>query len=147
MSEFTQPRSHLRHLCVRRLHSREGRVLLLGGDDGVVAAVADHGPVLGGGHHGLGVAARPLGPDEGRRVITDEVHHGLRRPVLLALGVVVVELELDVGEDAGAVVDLLDGVRDGAGDGAALTVVQLARRRSQVAQVNDGTKGTMDVNA
>ena len=54
------------------------------------------------------------------------------------------ELELDVGEDARAVVDLLDGVRDGAGDGAALTVVQLARRRSQVAQVDDGTMGRVD---
>ena len=51
------------------------------------------------------------------------------------------ELELDVGQDARAVVDLLDGVRDGAGDGAALTVVQLARRRSQVSQVDDSTEG------
>ena len=42
------------------------------------------------------------------------------------------ELELDVRQYAGAVVYLLDGVGDGAGDGAALPIVQFTSRRSQV---------------
>ena len=78
------------------------------------------------------MAARPLGSDESGGVVANEVHDGLGRPVFLALGVIVVELELDVRQYAGAVVYLLDGVGDGAGDGAALPIVQFTSRRSQV---------------
>ena len=59
--------------------------------------------------------------------LADEVDDGLCGLVLLALGVVVEELELHVGEQAGAVVDLLDGVGQRPGDGTALPVKTKAK--------------------
>ena len=105
----------------------------------VAAPVADHGAVLAGRHRRLHVAARTLGPDECRHVVADVVHlenhryyryrdfryiyqDGVRAQHV-PLGVVILEVQLDAGQQRGAVVDLLHRVLDGAGDGEALHMV------------------------
>ena len=62
----------------------------------------------------------PLRPDERGDVVADEIDQGLGGLVLFALGVVVQQLQLHVGQEARAVVDLLYRVGEGAGDGATL---------------------------
>ena len=62
-----------RHLSVRRLHPRESGVAHLVGNLGIAAAVADHGPVLAGGHHRLHVAVGSLRSDKGGDVVADVV--------------------------------------------------------------------------
>ena len=61
------------HLSVRWFHPSESRVAQFVRDFRIAASVAHHGPVLACGHHRLHVAVRPLGPYEGRDVVTDVV--------------------------------------------------------------------------
>ena len=57
-------------------------------------------------------------------LLADEVDDGLSGLVLLALGVHVLELQFDVRQEARAVVDLLDGVAQGPGNGSSLPGIE-----------------------
>ena len=81
--------------------------------------------VLAGGHGGLHVTLRTLRPDEGGHVVTDVIHQdgvGLQH---VAHRVVVDEVQLHIGEEAGAVIDLLHGVLHGSGDGETLGLLTI----------------------
>lgn len=79
----------------------------------VAAPVADHGQVLARRHRGLHVAVWALGADEGRHVIANVVHqHGVGLEHV-PLGVVVDKVQLHVGQEARAVVDLLNCIFNG----------------------------------
>lgn len=65
-------------------------------------------------------------------LLANHVDQGFSGLVLPALSVVVKELQLDIRQDARAVVDLLDGIAEGAGDGPALPVLYVTRHSGEV---------------
>ena len=89
----------------------------------IAAPVADHGSVLAGGHGGLHVTLRSLRPDKCSHVIADVVNQDSVGLQHVAHRVVVDEVQLDIGQEAGAVVDLLHGVLDGTRNCETLTVL------------------------
>ena len=80
--------------------------------------VGQESEVLRARHHGFGVTVGAFGTDEGGSFVADHVYHRLgRMNLVLSCGqfqsVVPVDLQPDVWQQTGAVVDLFDRVADG----------------------------------